>query len=52
MPSLTNAYVRPRYQGWPKFQTFLGETIHAYLLHDIAPELVLENYKQLILLLI
>ena len=45
MPSLTNAYVRPRYQGWPKFQTFLGETIHAYLLHDIAPELVLEKLQ-------
>ena len=45
MPSLTNAYVRPRYQGWPKFQTFLGETIHAYLLHDTAPELVLEKLQ-------
>lgn len=45
MASLTNAYVRPRYQGWPKFQTFLGETIHAYLLHDIAPELVLEKLQ-------
>jgi len=45
MPSLTNAYVRPRYQGWPKFQTFLGETIHAYLVHDTAPELVLENLQ-------
>lgn len=45
MPSLTNAYVRPRYQGWPKFQTFLGETIHAYLLHDTAPELVLEKLE-------
>jgi len=45
MPSLTNAYLRPRYQGWPKFQTFLGETIHAYLLHDTAPELVLEKLQ-------
>ena len=45
MPSLTHAYVRPRYQGWPKFQTFLGETIHAYLLHDTAPELVLEKLQ-------
>ena len=45
MPSLTNAYVRPRYQGWPKFQTFLGETIHAYLLHDTAPALVLEKLQ-------
>ena len=45
MASLTNAYLRPRYQGWPKFQTFLGETIHAYLLHDTAPELVLEKLQ-------
>ena len=45
MPSLTNAYVRPRYQGWPKFQTFLGETIHAYLLHDTVPALVLEKLQ-------
>jgi len=45
MPSLTNAYVRPRYQGWPKFQTFLGETIHAYLVYDTAPELVLEKLQ-------
>jgi len=45
MPSLNNAYLRPRYQGWPKFQTFIGETIHAYLLHDTAPELVLEKLQ-------
>jgi multiple sugar transport system substrate-binding protein len=45
MASLTNAYLRPRYQGWPKFQTFLGETIHAYLLQDTAPELVLEKLQ-------
>ena len=45
MPSLTNAYLRPRYQGWPKFQQFLGETIHAYLLQDTAPELVLEKLQ-------
>jgi multiple sugar transport system substrate-binding protein len=45
MPSLTNAYVRPRYQGWPKFQTFLGETIHAYLVNDTDPALVLEKLE-------
>ena len=45
MASLTNAYVRPRYQGWPKFQTFLGETIHAYLVNDTAPALVLEKFQ-------
>ena len=45
MPSLTNAYVRPRYQGWPKFQQFLGETIHAYLVNDTEPALVLEKLQ-------
>ncbi len=29
--TLDNAYVRPRYSGWPKFQELLGETIHSYL---------------------
>jgi multiple sugar transport system substrate-binding protein len=45
MPSLTNAYVRPRYKGWPKFQQFLGETIHTYLVQDTAPALVLEKLQ-------
>ena len=45
MPSLTNAYVRPRYQGWPKFQQFLGETIHAYLVNDTDPALVFEKLQ-------
>jgi len=45
MASLINAYVRPRYQGWPRFQTFLGETIHAYLVHDTDPALVLEKLQ-------
>jgi multiple sugar transport system substrate-binding protein len=45
IPSLINAYVRPRYQGWPKFQQFLGETIHAYLVNDTDPELVLEKLQ-------
>jgi len=45
MPSLTNAYVRPRYQGWPKFQQFLGETIHEFLVNNTAPELVLEKLQ-------
>ena len=45
MPSLTNAYIRPRYQGWPKFQQFLGETIHAYLVNDTDPALVLEKLE-------
>ena len=44
--SLLNAYVRPRYHGWPRFQQLIGETIHAYLINDYAPELVLENLQE------
>lgn len=29
--TLSNAFVRPRYSGWPAFQTYLGEALHAYL---------------------
>ncbi len=45
MPSLTHAFVRPRYQGWPKFQQFLGETIHEFLVNNTDPELVLEKLQ-------
>ena len=39
--TLDNAFVRPRYYGWPAFQEWLGETIHRFLLHDDGPEAVL-----------
>lgn len=32
--TLNNAYVRPRYDGWPKFQEYLGDKIHAFLMTD------------------
>ncbi len=44
--SLTNAFVRPRYTGWPAFQQWLGETIHAFLKNDTDPVSTLENLQQ------
>ncbi|MEO8110852.1 MAG: extracellular solute-binding protein, partial [Ginsengibacter sp.] len=32
--TLTNAFVRPRYSGWPEFQKYLGEVLHAFLKGD------------------
>lgn len=36
-PALDRAYVRPRCTGWPKFQVYLGERVHEYLLHNGDP---------------
>jgi len=48
--TLINAYVRPRYNGWPEFQKWLGEVLHAWLKNDSDPVIVLdqlqEAYKQ------
>lgn len=46
MDTLTYAYVRPRYVGWPAFQQWLGETLHDYLTKDIKPETVLEQLQE------
>lgn len=46
LATLSNAYVRPRYQGWPKFQQWLGEKIHAFLVNDTAPELLLKELQE------
>lgn len=32
--SLQQAYVRPRYNGWPHFQQYLGEAVHGFLQQD------------------
>jgi multiple sugar transport system substrate-binding protein len=45
LDTLTHAYVRPRYQGWPHFQQWLGEKIHAFLLHDTSAELLLKTLE-------
>lgn len=42
--TVENAYVRPRYNGWPEFQTKLGIIIHDFLKYDRNP---IETLKQL-----
>jgi len=44
--TLTNAFVRPRYSGWPKFQKYLGEVLHAYLKDDTDPVNVLNHLQE------
>jgi len=44
--TLMNAFVRPRYDGWPTFQKYLGERIHAYLKADIDPAKVLDEIQE------
>lgn len=44
--TLTYAYVRPRYSGWPAFQQWLGEALHQYLKEDLNPETVLNQLQQ------
>ncbi len=46
MDTLTYAYVRPRYGGWPAFQQWLGETLHDYLTNDLQPETVLDQLQE------
>lgn len=35
LPSLENAYVRPRFENWPKFQEHLGDVVHDCLKNNI-----------------
>ena len=44
--TLTNAYVRPRYFGWPEFQKYLGDILHAYLKDDTDPVKVLDHLQE------
>jgi len=37
LKTLENAYVRPRYFGWPHFQEYLGKALHGYLKYDTNP---------------
>jgi multiple sugar transport system substrate-binding protein len=46
LDSLENAYIRPRYTGWPAFQQYLGETIHAFLKQNTDPQQVLEQLQE------
>jgi len=45
MDTLMNAFVRPRYSGWPVFQTYLGEMVHAFLKNDSDPRVVLDHLQ-------
>jgi multiple sugar transport system substrate-binding protein len=44
--TLANAFVRPRYSGWPAFQQYLGEAIHAFLKNDTDPLNVLDHLQE------
>lgn len=44
--TLTNAFVRPRYDGWTPYQKYLGETLHKYLKEDAEPALVLDHLQE------
>lgn len=46
MDTLTNAFVRPRYNGWPEFQKYLGEVLHAYLTDNADPLKVLDHLQE------
>jgi multiple sugar transport system substrate-binding protein len=43
--TLNNAFVRPRYSGWPEFQKLLGDILHAYLKGDTDPLKVLDHLQ-------
>lgn len=44
--TLMNAFVRPRYNGWPAFQKYLGEALHKYLKEDAEPAAVLDHLQE------
>jgi multiple sugar transport system substrate-binding protein len=44
--TLVNAFVRPRYSGWPEFQKYLGEILHAYLKDDANPVKILDHLQE------
>lgn len=46
MDTLKNAFVRPRYSGWPGFQKYMGEVLHAYLQDDADPAKVLDHLQE------
>ena len=44
--ALNNAYVRPRYPTWPRFQEYLGEIVHDHLLNDRNSLTTMEKLQQ------
>jgi multiple sugar transport system substrate-binding protein len=45
--TLENAFVRPRYGGWPEFQKYLGEVLHHHLKNDTDPVKVLDHLQEM-----
>lgn len=45
--TLEQAYMRPRNQGWPAFQEYLGERLHGFLKnHEMNPDKVLTELQE------
>jgi multiple sugar transport system substrate-binding protein len=44
--TLNNAFVRPRFDGWPEFQEYLGEVVHEFLKSGGEIEVVLQTLNQ------
>ncbi len=46
LETLENAYVRPRYFGWPRFQEYLGKVLHEHLKNDTDPMETLDQLQK------
>lgn len=46
LPVLEASYMRPRLPGWPDFQEYLGERVHAFLINDEEPQRVLDDLQE------
>jgi multiple sugar transport system substrate-binding protein len=46
LESLNMAYVRPRYNGWPAFQEYLGNEIHDHLKNNTDPKRALNKLQE------
>lgn len=46
LPTIENAFVRPRIAGWPQYQEWLGDVVHEYLTNNQNPEIVIEKLNQ------
>ncbi|MCF6224485.1 MAG: extracellular solute-binding protein [Flavobacteriaceae bacterium] len=44
--TLNNAFVRPRFDGWPKFQEYLGNVVHEFLEKNGNAKTVLETLNK------
>ncbi|MEO8763282.1 MAG: ABC transporter substrate-binding protein [Ginsengibacter sp.] len=44
--TLANAFVRPRYSGWPGFQKYLGEVVHDHLKNNTDPLKMLGHLQE------